>query len=73
MKDLKDKISESYDDYLANQAEYHVAWLDCKDEEDLPISSTILVDKQYIKTFEKFLNDQEGNLFAHADGGNVEY
>ena len=68
MKDIKE--------YFVNESreiEYSVSILDVKDEEELPVTVTILVDSKYQKQFEDYLNDQQDNLFAHAEGGNVEY
>ena len=67
MKDLQNLINE------ARQINYRVAFVDCVDSEGLPIAVSILVDSKDVDVFEKFLNDQEGNLFVHAGGGNVEY
>ena len=69
MKNLKDYMSINE----ARQIEYRVALNDVQDEEGLPISVDIIVDKEYQKRFEKWLEDEEDNIFAHAEGGNVEY
>lgn len=57
----------------ARQISYRVAFLDPKDSEGLPFGVEILVDKEHQKAFEQFLNKEEGNIFEHAEGGNVEY
>lgn len=57
----------------AKQEEYRVSFLGCKDEEGLPITVSIMVDKEDIKTFEKYLEKEQDNIFMHADGGSVEY
>jgi len=67
MKSINNKINES------KQIEYRVSLIDVKDENDLPISISILVENKDVENFEKWLNDQEDNIFAHAAGGNVEY
>ena len=67
MKSLSRYLTES------RQIEYQVALNDVLDSEDLPITISILVDKDDQKNFEKWLEDQQDNLFSHADGGNVEY
>ena len=67
MKTINEMINE------AAQTQYRVALLDVKDSEDLPINVTISVDKSNVKEFEDWLNNEEGNIFAHAEGGNVEY
>ena len=67
MKTLKDKIFEG------RGVEYRVALLCCDDKEGIPMDVTIIVDPSDVKEFEKFLTDEQDNLFMHADGGNVEY
>lgn len=67
MKNLTGYINE------AKQEEYRVSFLDVTDSDGVPMTVTILVDKQYSKMFEKFLEDQQDNIFSHAEGGNVEY
>ena len=67
MKSLSKYLTE------ARQIEYQVALTEVHDREDLPITISILVDKDDQKNFEKWLEDQQDNLFSHADGGNVEY
>lgn len=67
MKDIIIKLNE------AKQEEYRVSFLDVTDSDGTPMTVTILVDKQYSKMFEKFLEDQQDNIFSHAEGGNVEY
>ena len=64
---LEDTINE------ARQINYRVALIDVFDEDELPISVDILVDKEYQKAFEKWLENEEGNIFSHAEGGRVEY
>ena len=67
MKQLNNFINE------ARQLRYNVAFNDCVDKDELPISATILIEYEDKEAFEKFLKDEEGNTFAHADGGNIEY
>ena len=67
MKNLTLKLNE------ARQEEYRVSFLGCKDEEGLPIIVSIVVDKEDVKTFEKYLEKEQDNIFMHADGGNIEY
>lgn len=73
MKTLSKYINEN----IVNEAReisYRVQLADVLDEEDeLPITVTISVEKEYQKVFEKWLNDEEGNIFSHAEGGRVEY
>lgn len=68
MKNLKESLIAE-----AKQVEYRVSLANVLDKEDLPISVSILIDKDNQKSFEQWLEEEEGNLFIHADGGNVEY
>lgn len=67
MKSLNEMINE------AHQVEYRVALTGCLDRESLPISVSILVDKADQRWFESYLEEEQGNIFMHAEGGNVEY
>ena len=67
MKDLKAIINE------ARQIQYRVAIMDVLDKDELPVTVTILVDKVNQKEFENWLENEEGNIFSHAEGGNIEY
>lgn len=67
MKTLKSVLNE------ARQIEYRVAVNNVHDSEDLPVTVTMMIDKEYQKSFEKWLEDQQDNEFSHAEGGNVEY
>lgn len=72
MENLKDQLQES----ILNEAreiEYHVSFLTTKDEEGIPYTVRILVDKKYQRNFENFLDNEQDNIFYHVDGGNVEY
>lgn len=35
--------------------------------------TSIFVDNDDVESFEKYLNDEQDNIFVHASGGNVEY
>lgn len=72
MKNLKEAMNEALVNE-ARQVEYRVALIECKDRENLPISVTILVDKDDQKWFESYLEEEQDNLFSHAEGGNIEY
>lgn len=67
MKSLNEMINE------ARQVEYRVAFIGCLDRESMPIAVSILVDKEDQKWFESYLEEEQGNVFMHAEGGNVEY
>lgn len=68
MKNLKDMINERY-----NGEEYRVAVNAVQSEDGTPVTVTMVVPGKYKKQFEKWLEDQEGDQFAHANGGAVEY
>ena len=72
MENLKDLIQESIVNE-AQQIEYRVSFLTTKDEDGLPYTVKILVDKKYQRNFENFLDNEQDNIFYHADGGTVEY
>lgn len=72
MKNLKETMNEALVNE-ARQVEYRVAFIGCEDREGTPISVSILVDKEDQKWFESFLQEEQDNVFSHADGGNVEY
>lgn len=68
MKNLNNYLTEGrYDN------EYKVSLIDVLDEDGLPLTVTILVNKYNRKEFENWLEEQQDNIFAHAEGGSVEY
>lgn len=52
---------------------YQVALIDCKDAEGLPMNVTIAIDANDQETFEQYLETEQDDTFAHAEGGNIEY
>ena len=72
MKDLKEAMNEALVNE-ARQIEYWVMVNAVEDNDGLPVTVTILVDKEYQKSFEKWLENQQDNEFGHAEGGNIEY
>lgn len=67
MKNLSEMLNE------ASEISYRVLMSDVMDKNGDPLTVTILVDKYSRGNFEKWLEEQEGNLFMHAAGGAVEY
>lgn len=67
MKNIVEYVNEG------RQIEYTVCIADVLDSEDIPVTVSILVDKAYQKSFEKWLDKQDGNEFLHVSGGNIEY
>lgn len=57
----------------ARQIRYDVSLLGVCDNEGIPVDIEIYIDKEYKKPFEKWLLEQQDNIFGHADGGDVEY
>lgn len=69
MKTLSQTLNET-----TNPLAYRVEFNGTVGGDNLPISATIILDtRKDIKGFEKFLEDEQDNIFAHADGGSVEY
>lgn len=55
------------------QVEYRCQLLPVLGVDGIPTGITILVDKKDQRNFEKWLETEEANLFAHAEGGNIEF
>ena len=66
MKTLKDSINE------AKQQQYRASFIGCIND-GVPVSVTILVDKEDVKAFEKYALDEIDNIFGNVDGGNIEW
>lgn len=76
MKTIAQNIREAALSEAINEArmiEYRVQVDAVQDSDGLPVTVSILVEKEHQKAFEKWLEDEEGNTFGHAEGGNVEY
>lgn len=72
MKPIKEAIENAIVNE-ASQVPFHVAFNDFTDHVDLPIGVTIMVDRDVAEDFKKFLEKEEGGIFAHADGRGVQY
>ena len=68
MKNLKESLIKE-----AKQIEYSASLINTEDKEGLPISVSILVDKEHQKNFEAWAEELEGVIFSHMGGGNLEY
>lgn len=66
MKQLTQYITEREETPLES---YRVSFITDKG----PIDATILIDINDTKDFEDFINNAEGEIFAHAAGKNVEF
>ena len=62
MKTIKSQLIDE-----AREVEYRVAVLDVKDRDDLPCTITMKVPADCVKNFEKWLEDNQDDLFAHAE------
>ncbi len=71
MNSLKEHLTTQLNE--ARGIEYNVALNDVKDNDGMPVTVAIVCSRQYQKQFEEWLNSEECNTFAHAEGGNVEY
>ena len=67
MRNLQEFINEG------KQIEYRVSLIGCVDDRDLPITVTMLVDPKDQEDFENYLEDEQDNIFAHVEGGNIEF
>lgn len=67
MKNLSEMINEA-----AGDVSYRVSLNGCEDD-GVPMTVVITIKKDQQTAFEKFLKDEEGGIFGHAEGGNVEY
>lgn len=72
MKPIKEAIENAIVNE-SSQVPFNVAFNDFTDKEYLPISVTIMVDRENAEDFKKFLEKEEGGIFAHADGRGVQY
>lgn len=66
MKNIKDIISESTMNE-ARQVEYKVKFLGFDE------TVTIIVPKEFAREFDNFLDDEQDNIFEHAEGSSIEY
>lgn len=57
----------------AREIEYRVSFLNFKDSDGLPATVKILVPREMARDFDNFLENEEGNIFQHAEGSSVEY
>ena len=57
----------------AREIEYRVTFLGFEDEDGLPTTVKILVPREHARAFDDFLEKEQDNIFAHAEGNSVEY
>ena len=70
---VKSSIVENQNISETREQEYRVALIDVTDDFGMPCTVTISVPIKCVKKFEKWLEDEQDNIFAHAEGGNIEY
>ena len=73
IKEVDKEDQTSVKESRNTNVQYDVCFIGTKDDEDIPYAVTIFVEKQWQDDFENFLNKNEGSIFEHAYGGNVEY
>lgn len=72
MKSLTESINTNINE--AREVEYRVTFLGFNNDEDgLPTTVKILVPKEHARVFDNFLENEEGKIFGHVEGGSVEY
>lgn len=67
MKSINNYINES------KQMHYRVSINAVNDSKGLPVDASIIIDAKDKLAFEKFLIDEQDNIFIHVNGGDVEY
>lgn len=65
MENLKDMLRSNINE--AREIEYRVQFVGFQE----PVS--IMVPKEFAREFDNFLDNEEGNIFAHAEGSSIEY
>jgi hypothetical protein len=57
---------------MGNTIKYRVSFIELKSD-GVPIEAEISVKRGDTSEFEDYLNKKNGEIFEHADGGNVSY
>lgn len=71
MKDITESLKNAVNE--ARQIEYRVSLVGVQGADGTPASVSILVNKADQRSIEDWLESQQDELFAHANGGNIEY
>lgn len=71
MKNITESLKGAVNE--ARQIEYRVSLIDVQGADGTPASVSILVNKADQRSVEDWLESQQDELFAHANGGNIEY
>lgn len=71
MKNITESLKSAVNE--ARQIEYRVSLAGVQGADGMPVSVSILVNKVDQRSIEDWLESQQDELFAHANGGNIEY
>ena len=71
MKNITESLKGAVNE--ARQIEYRVSLVGVQGVDGMPASVSILVNKADQRSVEDWLESQQDELFAHANGGNIEY
>lgn len=71
MKNITESLKGAVNE--ARQIEYRVSLVGVQGADGMPASVSILVNKADQRPIEDWLESQQDELFAHANGGNIEY
>lgn len=71
MKNITESLKGAVNE--ARQIEYRVSLVGVQGADGMPASVSILVNKADQRSVEDWLESQQDELFAHANGGNIEY
>lgn len=71
MKNITESLKGAVNE--ARQIEYRVSLIGVQGADGMPASVSILVNKADQRSIEDWLESQQDELFAHANGGNIEY
>lgn len=67
MRKLNDFINEARD------TKYTVQFIGVEGKDGMPFSVEIIVPLKHREKFEEFLENEQDNIFAHAEGAFIEY
>lgn len=70
MKELRSAVNDSIS---KKTIKYRVQLAPVTNQDGMSVDVTISVDADDKKEFEKWLLENEGTIFSHAAGGNIEY
>lgn len=65
MENLKDMLRSNVNE--AREIEYRVQFVGFQE------TVSIMVPKEFAREFDNFLDNEQDNIFAHAEGSSIEY